>query len=78
VEERISMLLPAQFALLFDGWMCENSSTHYLAVLASFQTLNRQTQKVLLGFTVFSDESSYMASDHKAIIKEVLGTFGKS
>jgi hypothetical protein len=46
-----------------------------LAVLASFQTLNGQTQKVLLGFTVFSDESSYMASDYKAIIKKVLGTF---
>jgi hypothetical protein len=78
VEEHISMLFPAQFALLFDGWTCENSSTYYLVVLASFQTLNGQTQKVLLGFTVFSDESSYTASDHKAIIKEVLGTFGKS
>jgi hypothetical protein len=40
--------------------------------------INGQTQIVLLGFTVFSDKSSYMASNHKAIIKEVLRTFGKS
>jgi hypothetical protein len=47
-------------------------------LLALFQTLNRQTQKVFLGFTIFSDKSSYLASDHKAIIKKVLGTFDKS
>jgi hypothetical protein len=78
VKEHISKVLPAQFALLFDGWTCKSSSTQYLAVTASYMSLEEKLEKVLLGFMVFTDEASYTAIDHKAVIKEVLGTFGKS
>ena len=30
VEAKVVSELPSKFALVFDGWTCENSSTHFL------------------------------------------------
>ena len=36
LEAKISSILPEKFALVFDGWSLDGSSTHYMAVFATF------------------------------------------
>ena len=77
LEQKIATDLPAKFALIFDGWKCDHSSTHYVAVYASYLDKNGKVERVLLSFTPFLDESSYTAYDHKKLIKMVLRIFGR-
>ena len=65
-------MLPSKFALVFDGWTCEKSTTHYLAVSASFLGDDEKPETVLLAFTPFEDESSFTASDHKETLVSIL------
>ncbi len=36
LEAKISSILPEKFALVFDGWTLDGTSTHYMAVFATF------------------------------------------
>jgi len=39
VEKTIKDILPDKFALVFDGWTLEGTSTHYIGIFATFPTL---------------------------------------
>lgn len=71
-------MLPARFALIFDGWTCDHAATHYLAVSASYMSLEDKPERVLLGFTAFDDETSFTAKNHKRCLKTILQLFGKT
>ena len=78
VEGAVARTLPEFFCILFDGWTCEESSTHYVAISASYEDRNGDVKVALLAFTPFEDESSFTALDHKDMLVKVLGIFKKS
>ena len=60
VEREISKLLPERFAIIIDGW--SKSSTHFLAVFASFPSNEENGYStVLLAFSPLFDETSFTA-----------------
>lgn len=72
-------MLSNKFALIFDGWTCEQSTTHYLAISASFLWKDTgEPEKALLSFAPFPDEASYTATDHKDSISLILKIFSKT
>ena len=78
VEAELTKVLPSKFALVFDGWTCEESTTHYLAVSASFLGDDEKPETALLAFTPFEDESSFTASDHKETLVSNFGALPKN
>ena len=78
VELDIAKALPDKFALVFDGWTCTQSSTHYLNIIASYLGSTGKPETALLAFSTFHDESSFKAVDHKSLLETTLAIFGKS
>lgn len=78
VEAAIADVLPSKFALIFDGWTCEESMTHYLAVCTSFIGKNNEVRTALLAFTPFEDESTFTATAHQDELESILEVFGKT
>jgi len=78
VEEEIKKVLPDDFAIVFDGWTCEETTTHYLAIAVAYLGKDGKRESVLLAFTPFEDESSFTAAAHKELLETTLNVYGKS
>ncbi len=77
VEEKISSTLPDDIALIFDGWSA--SSTHYIALFASFPVNNELRYSTrLLSFSPLEDDSNLNAEEHISFMNYVLDLYGKS
>lgn len=77
VEKKVAAKLPNQFALVFDGWT--DTSTHYLAVFASYPTSNSKGySKRLLTVSPVGEEINLSASEHYDFITYILHLYGKS
>jgi hypothetical protein len=78
VEEKISLMLPSQFALLFDGWTAND--THYLGVFCTFPISGSDKlkyKKVLLSFSPMGEEDSLDAMQHIQHLEYLLRFYGK-
>ncbi len=76
VEEKIPKMLPNLFSVIFDGWT--NGDSHYVAIYAPFSSDNKSGCKlVLLAFSLFENETSQGASDHREFITLVLELYVK-
>jgi len=77
VESKIREILPDKFALVFDGWTLDGSSTHYIALYARW--MNGTTiGNVLLAFAPLADEHDYTATSHMEFMVFHLEKYGKS
>eukprot|EP01033_Poteriospumella_lacustris_P012729 gene12729-gene13631 len=63
--------LPKQFVIIFDGWTCDFTHTHFVAVLAVYSTVPYR-EKVLLSLAHLLDEADYSAESHAKYISSIL------
>lgn len=77
VEQKISALLPNNFALIFDGWSC--GSTHYVAVFASYSdSCDNGYQTRLPNLSPVGDECSLSSQGYRDFLTCVLELYQKS
>lgn len=77
VEEKIKGMLVNLFEMVFDGGSC--GSIHRVTVFTFFKCNNdRGHEHVMLSLSTFTDETRYMAQEHKLFLKHILYTYGKS
>lgn len=75
VEQKIADKLPERFAIIFDGWSC--NQMHFVGVFATFpSTAECGYDPIFLGFSPFEIESSLNAEAHVSYISYEL--FDKS
>ena len=73
LEIEISKMLPPKFALVFDGWSLDGTSTHFIAVIAKWMSpTNKKPCSALLAFSPLLDESNQTAQNHKEFLEYVL------
>ena len=77
LEKKISTMLPKKFALVFDGWSLDGTSTHFVAVIAKWMA-NGSCCRALLAFSPLLDETNQTAENHKEFLEFVLGIFQKN
>ena len=58
--------------LLFDGWSCDGSSTHYVAIFAGFINHADEYEEVLLSLQPTFDETDLGADAHIELIESTL------
>ena len=76
LEKKITKMLPDKFALVFDGWSLDGTSTHFVAAIAKWIE-NGTSCRALLAFSPLLDEASQTAENHKEFLEFVLGIFQK-
>lgn len=94
MENEIKRILPAIFALIFDGWDQEQTQTKYVALFASFLHANAPKKGtlvfrllvkpfidslVLLAFSpMLEADFDFTSQSHKNLIEHVLGNFNRT
>ena len=73
VEKKIALLLPENFALVFDGWTL--SSFYFFGVFASYSAKNQNGfLRLILSFSIFENEADHSAAEHRRYMEYVLDT----
>jgi hypothetical protein len=85
--EVIKEELPEKFGIIFDGWTCDYTNTHYVAVFAVYlaegalclESGNRVSyqSKVLLAIAPLLNEADYSAESHAEYILSTLKAYGR-
>ncbi|KAH9181435.1 hypothetical protein AeNC1_016589, partial [Aphanomyces euteiches] len=75
VESKNCFRIPECFGLCFDGWT--DGTTHYTAIFASFQCLDKK-KAPLLALASLLDDGRLDAPAHVNFIRETLKIYGKS
>jgi len=72
LEKKISKILPDKFAIVFDGWSLDGTSTHFVAIFAKWVSPSNVACTALLAFSPLLDESDFSAESHYEFIRYVL------
>ena len=77
VEKKISLVLPAKFSLVVDGWT--KKSTHFIGIFATYPAQNEVGYEyALLSFSPMVVETSFTAQQHMEHLEFVLQLYGKT
>ena len=71
IEKKISIALPDQFGLIFDGW--SSGSAHFVALFAAIPC----GKNYLLAFSTLPEETNQNADNHLEFIQITLNIYGK-